>query len=201
MSVGGVPEPVPSRSTTATTAPAGLSELGARVRADWRTDEEQWTSIAAQRWAHGRRITDLLREHAARGDRIALDVAGRTFEGAVHAVGDDRVDVATAATVVTVHLALSDAWRAVLAPVTVRRTSRARSGGRRLALTRATFRARLHELEGMVTPARVGVFAPQAEYVGSLTVGADHVLVDGPDGVVVPAAWIAYVASAVDGDR
>jgi len=196
--VGGVPEPTAPPSVA---TPIGLSDLATRMRAEWRSDEEMWTTVAARQWAHGRRITDLVREYAARGDRVALDVAGRTFEGDVCAVGDDRLDLETASSAVTVHLAVSDARPAVLLPIAVRRVSRARSGGTRLPAALATFRARLHELEGTGERVRVGVLFPPGELVGAIVVGADHVVVGASTEVVVPTAWIAYVAAVSDDGR
>lgn len=175
--------------------PTGLAALGAETRAEWRAEEAMWAATAAQHWAHGRRIDDVVREYAARGDRVSIHVAGRTFEGTVAAVGDDRIDVVVPATVVSVHTAFTDALGAIRAPITIRRSHRARSGGRRLPSALVTFRARLRELEGASCRVRLGVFHSGAEYVGTVVVGDDHVVVSGDDEVIVPAAWVAYVAA------
>ncbi len=154
-----------------------------------------WTATAAQRWAHTRRIDDVVREYAARGDRVSIVVADRTFEGTVVAVGDDRIDVGTSSGTVSVHTAFADARGAIRAPITIRRSRRARSGGRRLPAMLVTFRARLRELEDASGSVRLGVFHTGTEYVGAIVVGDDHVVVSGDDEVIVPAAWVAYVAT------
>jgi hypothetical protein len=174
---------------------ADLLALGADVRAEWRADEATWMQAAAQRWAHGRRIADLLREYAARGDHIAIDVAGCTLAGAVVAVGDDRVDLATAVTTVSVRTACTDAFGAVPSPILLRRTRRARAGGSRVPSALVTFRMRLLELEEQGSAVRLGTFAPTPELVGRVIVGADHVVVRAETEVVVPLAWAAYVAA------
>lgn len=153
-----------------------------------------WTASAAQRWAHARRIDDVVREYAARGDRVSIGVAERTFEGAVVAIGDDRIDIVTVSSMVSVHTAFADARSAIRAPITIRRTQRARSGGRRLPSALVTFRARLRELEDANGSVRLGVFHTGEEYVGAIVVGDDHVVVSGDDDVIVPSAWVAYVA-------
>jgi hypothetical protein len=188
-----VPEPVAPPSLR---LPIGLATLGAEARAEWRADEAMWTATAAQRWAHARRIDDVVREYAARGDRVCIGVADRTFEGAVVAVGDDRIDVATVSGTVSVHTAFADSRSAIRAPITIRRSHRARSGGTRLPAALLTFRARLLELEDGCRSIRLGVFHDGAEHVGALVVGDDHVIVSGDDDVIVPSAWVAYVAAA-----
>lgn len=172
-----------------------LAAVGARVRAEWRSDEEMWAREAARRWAHGRRIGDVLREYAARGDRVSIDVAGCTFDGVVGAVGDDRVDVVTAAAVVTIRTALAHSFGALAAPLLVRRSYRARAGGCRVPSALVTFVARMRELEESARPVRVGTYL-SGELTGVVVVGADHAIVRGTDDVVVPLAWVAYVAVA-----
>lgn len=197
MSRGGVPERLTPPSFEMM---PGLAEVGARVRAEWRADEEMWMRETARRWAHARRITDVLREFAARGDRIRVDVAGCTFEGAVGSVGDDRVDVLAAAAMVSIHTATSGSFGATAAPVVIRRSHRALAGGARVPAALVTFTARLRELEASATRVRVGTFLPVPELRGDLVVGADHVVVRADEEIVVPTAWIAYVAgtSGVD---
>lgn len=168
----------------------------ARAAADWRDDEEMWMREAARRWAHGRRIGDVLREYAARGDRVAIDVAGCTFDGVVDAVGDDRVDLVADAAVVTIRTALAASFGALAAPLCIRRSQRARAGGRRVPSALVTFVSRLRELEESARPVRVGTFVSALELTGVVVVGADHATVCGADEVVVPLAWVAYVAVA-----
>jgi hypothetical protein len=173
--------------------------VGAQVRAEWRVDEEMWSREAARRWAHSRRMTDVLRGHAARGDRIAVDVAGCTFVGEVGAIGDDRVDVITVAGVVSVHTALAGGFGAIAAPLVIRRSHRARAGGRRVPSALVTFPGRLRELEVADRAVRLGTFVTSRELTGTLIVGADHITVRGADDVVVPLAWVAYVAETSEG--
>jgi len=187
---GGVPEPNP-KPPIATTG--DLAAVGAQLRAEWRADEEMWMREAARRWAHGRRISDRLREYAARGDRVSVEVAGCVFDGAIDVVGDDRIDLLTPVAVVTVHTAASGAFGATPAPIAIRRSRRARTGGSRPPAALVTFTARLREIEASGLRARVGTFLPVGELAGVLVVGADHVTVRGDDEIVVPTAWVAYL--------
>ena len=75
---------------------------------------------------------------------------------------------------------------------------RARAGGTRLPSALTTFRARLRELEGPTVRVRIGVTFTAEEHVGTLVVGADHVMVVAADEVVVPTAWVAYVVATSD---
>lgn len=186
-----MPEPVPQWCAS---LPAGLAAIGAEARADWRADEAMWTAAAAQRWAHARGIDDVVREYAARGDRVRVSVAEHTFDGTVTAVGDDRIDVATRSGPVSIHTAMAGVRRALRAPLTIQRSRLARSGGWRLPTAPVTFRARLLELEHPSRRVRLGVFLSGSEYVGPIVVGDDHVVVAGDADLVVPSAWVAYVA-------
>lgn len=153
---------------------------------------------ATQRWVHGRRLVDVVRDFGARGDRVVIEVAGRSFEGTVAAVGDDRVDIETASAFVSVRTALGDSAASVTAPVVVQRARPARGGGLRLPPALTTFRARLLELEGSGATVRVGTFVNDREYVGALEVGADQLCVRGPVEVVLPLCWAGYVVEAVE---
>lgn len=197
VSEGGVPEPLVPDPLVADPFPvaADLAGVGARVRAEWRADEEMWMHEAARRWAHGRRIGDVLREYAARGDRVAIAVAGSSFDGMIDAVGDDRVDVTTGSSVVTIRTALADGFGAIATPLCIRRSYRARAGGRRVPSALVTFVGRLRELEECARPVRVGTFVSAVELTGVVVVGADHATVCGSDEVVVPLAWVAYVVA------
>ena len=193
VSEGGVPEPL----TPLTEHPAhDLAELGTRVRAEWQADETEWMREAARRWAHGRRIADVLVEYAARGDRVAIEVGGCVFEGVVTAVGDDRVDLQSAVTQVTVRTAQGAARGATAMPIVVKRSARARCGGRRIPPALVTFVARLRELEVEGCAVRLGVLMSPGEVTGTVVVGADHVVVRADDEVVVPLAWVAYVVAS-----
>ncbi|MFM8304592.1 MAG: hypothetical protein ACKOA9_09885 [Actinomycetota bacterium] len=176
----------------------GLSSFGVEARAQWRVDEEIWSAAAAQRWAHARRIDDVVREYAARGDHVIVNVAQRTFAGVVVSVGEDRIDVLTGSRTVSVHTLMGAAPGGMPAPLTIRRARRARSGGRRLPSAAVSFRARLLELEDPARSARLGVFWSGVEYVGPIVVGDDHVMVGEDADVVVPSGWVAYVAAEPD---
>jgi len=171
--------------------------MAARLRAELRADEEDWTRAAAQHWAHARTLADLAREFAARGDEVVVETGARSFRGVIVAVGADRVDLETADSVVHLRLALAEAVGSTLAPFALYRAARARRGGVRPATLPVTFRARLLELEVAGVPVRVGVTVGGAEFVGCVTVGRDHVVVHGARETVLPVCWVSYVA--VDG--
>ena len=178
-------------------APFGLSEMAARLRADLRADEDDWTRAAVQYWTHARTLKDLAREFAARGDDVVVETAGRSFRGVIVAVGDDRLDLVTGDGMVHVRLALAESIGAPLAPVALYRAARARRGGVRPPAALVTFRARLLELEIAGLPVRVGSSVVGGEFTGCLTVGRDHVVVHGPRETVLPICWVSYVV--VDG--
>jgi len=171
--------------------------MAARLRAELRADEEDWTRAAAQHWAHARTLADLAREFAARGDEVVVETGARSFRGVIVAVGADRVDLETADSVVHLRLALAEAVGSTLAPFALYRAARARRGGVRPATLPVTFRARLLELEVAGVPVRVGATVGGAEFVGCVTVGRDHVVVHGARETVLPVCWVSYVA--VDG--
>ncbi len=183
-------------SWPAVPAPPGLSELGARLRGELRTDEEDWTRAAAQHWAHARTLADLAREFAARGDEVVVDTAACSFRGVIVAVGADRVDLQTADGVVHLRLALAESVGSPLAPFALYRVARARRGGVRPPAALVTFRARLLELELAGVPVRVGSSIGGVEFAGCLTVGRDHVVVHGARDTVLPVCWVSYVAAA-----
>jgi hypothetical protein len=171
--------------------------MGARLRAELRADEEDWTRAAVQHWAHARTLADLAREFAARGDEVVVDTGARSFRGVIIAVGADRVDLETADGVVHLRFAQAEAVGSPLAPFALYRAARARRGGVRPPTATITFRARLLELELAGLPVRVGVTVGGAEFVGCVTVGRDHVVVHGTRETALPVCWIGYVA--VDG--
>ena len=132
-----------------------------RMREDWRAEEEEWSRAAAAQWAHGRRLVDVVRELMHRGDTIAVRAAGATFNGEVIHVGLDVARLRTASGVVDLHLAAlttgaGDRHVRLLAPVMVRITERARSGGRASGGGPETFRACLLEHETEATEVVVG---------------------------------------------
>lgn len=160
---------------------AGLGDLGAALRAEWRADEEEWTRAAVERWRHERTLLDVLREHMHRGDTVALRLPHVTLTGMVSAVGEDLFAVASGDARVDVQIGERT-------PLVVRVVERARAGGTRgNAVT--TFRARLLELETGGQEVDVATTAGDVLH-GRLGVGSDHVIVD--DHVIMqPAiAWI-----------
>lgn len=181
-------------------SPTGLTDLSARLRAERHRDEDDWTRAAVQQWAHGRRLGDFARELAGRGDRVAIEVAHRSFDGAVVAVGDDRLDLRTRSGDVSIRLALSAGHSATLAPIVVRRLVPALRGGVRPPSALVTFRARLLELEATGAQVRVGSMLLDDECRGRITVGCDHVLVHTPAEVAIPVSWVGYVVDDSDRD-
>ena len=168
--------------------------MAARLRAELRADEDDWTRAAAQHWAHARTLTDLAREYAARGDEVIVETGARTFRGVIIAVGVDRVDLETVDGLVHLRRALADSVGSPLSPFTLSRAAHARRGGVRPPATPITFRARLLELETTGVPVRVGATIGGAEFVGCVTVGRDHVVVHGVRETVLPVCWVSYVA-------
>jgi hypothetical protein len=171
--------------------------MAARLRADLRADEDDWTRAAVQYWTHARTMADLAREFAARGDDVVVETAGCSFRGVVVAAGKDRLDLATGDGLVHVRLALAESMGAPLAPLALYRAARAHRGGVRPPSSLLTFRARLLELELAGLPVRVGSSVVGGEFRGCLTVGRDHVVVHGAREAVLPACWVSYVV--VDG--
>ena len=171
--------------------------MAARLRAEVRSDEEDWTRAAVQHWAHARTLADLAREFAARGDGVVVETCGRSFRGVILAVGADRLDLETADAMVHVRLALAESIGSPLAPFALYRAERARRGGLRPPAALVTFRGRLLELEAAGLPVRVGSSVGGGEFAGCLTVGRDHVVVHGAREAVLPVCWVSYVA--VDG--
>jgi hypothetical protein len=129
-------------------------ELRERVGGEFRTEAEEGERLAARAAQRARDLAAVASELRDRGDRVAVDVAGRTYLGHVVHVGADLLQLRTrpsppgvrdvsgeplgAGSVVDVHLA---------APVVLRVVQRAREGGHGPQPGPATFRARLLELE------------------------------------------------------
>jgi hypothetical protein len=173
---------------------ADIGDAASVVRAEWRADEEEWTRAGIERWRHERSLLDLLREGMHRGDTISLSLplGTPTFTGCVTAVGDDLVTLTLPDGPVDVRC---DAE----APVVVRVTERARSGGTR-GDTVTTFRARLLELEMSERDVEVGVRATADVVRGKLVVGRDHVILHDRDGVdtAIALAAVAWVRRPTD---
>jgi len=161
----------------------GMRATAAEARADWRADEQHWSSAALEQWRHTRTLVDLARDHLHRGDMIALQWPGATaaVAGRVIGVSDDAVAVATFAGRVDVVVAPGTAisWRVV--------ESATRGGSRGIAPL--TFRARLLELESLAC--EVDIAHLDGEIVsGVLRVGRDHVQVVAPG-----ATWVIAVSA------
>jgi hypothetical protein len=167
---------------------AELRAAGAAVRAEWRADEEEWTRAALEAWEHERTLVDIARECMHRGDTIAIAVSGHAFTGAVVAVGDDVVRVATVSGSVDVNLDVDGGFmlRSVVA---------ANAGGTRGDNTVATFRARLLELERRHQRVEVGVVMRADTMVGVLRVGRGQVSVEARDRgrTYVPVRAVGWV--------
>jgi hypothetical protein len=150
---------------------AGLRATAAEVRAEWRAEEAEWTRAALERFEHARTLVDVLRAAMHRGDEVLLGPPSEALRGVVVHVGDDWCRLQTAAGACDVPLAPQT-------PV-VRVVERARQGGVTGSRSApATWRARLLEHEAAGRPCAVGVGGGEV-VVGSLRVGADHVVVRG----------------------
>jgi hypothetical protein len=163
---------------------------GAAVRAEWRAEEEQWSRAALERWEHGRRLADVLRDCMHRDDVVTCELPTVTWTGAVVAVGID-----------VVRLDVGDA------PVDVRLTAdapfvlRARAGtgtgpGARDRSGLTTFLARMRELDG--TAVCIGTATGSLE--GRIRVGRDQVRVTDRDGGIayVPSGSVWWVRALDD---
>src|SRR5713101_2143013 len=129
---------------------AELHDAGARVRAAWRADEEEWTRAAWEAWEHERTLADVARDAMHRGDVVVAILTSRTFRGLVMAVGVDLVRIAAPDGVVDLRL-MADS------PLTFRIVAPAREGGSRGEVGVATFRARLLQLEADHTAVELGL--------------------------------------------
>lgn len=156
--------------------------------ADVRADAEEAERLALRASLRRRDLADVARDLMARGDRVAIDVAGRRLVGVVvHAAGDlvslegeaGRVDVA-----------LGHVRRlGVVAPDA--------TAGRDAVEGPRSFKARLYELE-LDEPTVVLALADGAELTGRLrAVAVDHVLLTDLDGHewAVRLDHVAHVAA------
>jgi hypothetical protein len=160
-----------------------LAARAAEVRAEWRTDEEEWTRAEAERWVHRRSLADLAREYLHRGDTVAVIAGACMFRGTLARVGSDWLQVLTGAGAVDVALS---------AGVVLRRIERARAGGCRDDGSVATFRARLLEYEASGVEVVVGAWSITTEIHGRVAVGRDHVVLTG-DGFETALGRIAWI--------
>jgi hypothetical protein len=164
-------------------ADPALAARAAEARAEWRTEEEEWTRAEAERWVHRRSLADLAREYLHRGDTVEVIAGALGFRGTLARVGDDWLQVLTGAGPVDVPLS---------GGVVLRRVERAEAGGRRDDGSVATFRARLLEYEASGVDVVVGGWSTTTEVHGCVAVGGDHVVVTG-DGVETALGRIAWI--------
>jgi len=166
-----------------------LAGAGAAMREAWRSDEEAAGAAAAERWNHGRSLTDRLVECMHRGDPVAAVAAGHRFSGEVVEVTTDLLSLRTAGGRVDVNLGAA-------VPAVVEVVERVRSGGRSAVGSSGGFRARLLALEAEGAEVTVGtVLLPEA-FDGKVGVGADHVCVSGRGGreVFLALSSVSFVA-------
>jgi hypothetical protein len=160
-----------------------LAARAAEVRAEWRTEEEEWTRAEAERWVHRRSLADLAREYLHRGDTVEVTAGACAFRGTLSRVGRDWLQVLSGAGGVDVALS---------GGVVLRRVERAAAGGCRDDGSVATFRARLLEYEASGVEVVVGAWSTTAEFVGRVAVGKDHVVLAGA-GVETALRQIAWI--------
>jgi hypothetical protein len=146
-----------------------LEAPASALREEWRLEEEEYTRAAEQHWAHSRTLRDVARELMHRGDRVALELAGTVYRGTVVAVGDDYLELATAAGSIDVRIAAT--------PLVVRVIERVDAGGCRAEPGSPTFRARLLEHEMIGGDLVVGTTSGSGSLQGSIVVGRDQVRV------------------------
>ncbi len=158
----------------------------AALRAEWRADEDAWARAALEQWEHDRTLLDVLRTCMHRGDTVAFEFTGRTFVGALSAVGADLARLATTDGSVDAHLDGA-------AVLVVRVVVAARAGGGRGDRSITTFRARLLHLEG--TLVELGTRVHDDALIGELGVGRDQVRVLDGDGAAryVPIGSVNWV--------
>jgi len=165
-----------------------VSDEAAKVRAEWRADEAQWSRAALERWEHGLALVDVLRACAQRGDTVTFEFPSVTWTGRIVGVGADIARVEAGDASVDVHLAAD-------APFVLRTRPGPHSGDRARAAV-ATFAARLRELDGTA----VSVGAPTGSLEGSLRVGLDQIRLTRADCGVsyVPSASVWWVRPVDD---
>jgi hypothetical protein len=161
-----------------------MSHDAAVVRAEWRAEEEAWSRAALERWEHGRRLADVVRDAMQRGDAVSFAFASSTWSGVVVAVADDVVCVDTGVARVAIRLTSSAPF-----VLRMRADDRADRGARGAALT--TFLARLRELDGT----EVCIGTSNATLEGAMRVGHDQVRLTDRDGscAYIPTGSVSWV--------
>ena len=166
----------------------GLDATGSDLREQWRLEEEEYTRAAEQHWSHRRTMRDIATELMHRGDTVAMTIATVTFTGAVVAVGNDYLQLATSSGIVDV--------RVTDVPTAVRVVERRPVGGCRIAPGSPTFRARLLEREIEGGEVVVGSWCSAEHHRGAIRVGRDQVRITGTEtDAYLAMSWIAWVRS------
>ena len=162
-----------------------FERLGWHLRAELRAEAEEYERLAAVDALRGRRLGDVALELLHRGDVVAVDLAGRSFTGAVVYTAGDLLCVRGAGSVVDVNLE---------APLSLRVVERVRRGGAGRSGGPPGFKARLFEHEAGGGTVTLGTRLVVGELSGRIdAVAVDHVLLLDADG----APW--HVAlTAVD---
>jgi hypothetical protein len=172
-----------------------LRAAAARLRHEWRIDEEEANRDAYVAWRHTRTLEQVLRESMARGDRVEVRVQGHDMRGVIvdlahdlvslrEAPGRPRMDIRLGADV-------AFAMRIVATAITEGRVGGGEDGD---------FRGRLMAREESEEPSRVYVVGERSAFVGRIVVGNDVVDVIGADGTTwcVGLAAIVAVSTARD---
>ncbi len=157
------------------------------IAADVRAEAEEGERDARTAGLRRRCLADVLRDLRARGDVVAIDVAGRTRQGRVTHVAGDLVTLATP----------RGRLDACVDRIELLRVNPGHTGqGADVTAGPASFRARLFELELDGDVCTIGVTGRASELVGVLgAVAVDHLLVVGGDGQewFLPTGRAAYV--------
>lgn len=181
-------------------------ELRERIGDGFRAEAEEGERLAALAALRGRDLQSVGAELRDRGDRVAVEVAGRTYLGTVVHVGADLIQlragtrtsgpIAAEPTGLASRTSLIDVNLA--APIVLRVVERVTEGGLGPGTGPATFRARLLELEVSRTDVELTAAALPGPVRGLLAaVARDHLVLVDPDGTewYVPIATVTTVRS------
>ena len=178
--------------------PDDLGAAAAELRAEWRTDEDEYARAAMAQWAHSRGLVDIAQELMHRGDTVSVTAGRSTFVGTVADVGVDYLQLSTGAARVDVPVATltpgSHHDVRLGSPVVLQVVERALAGGHRSSGPPGTFRACLLEHEEQGAELEVGSMLHD-ELRGVPTVARDHLALADPEGrdSYVPLAWVSWV--------